>query len=111
MANRADAYVKNVLTGNINVMRKLPDGTIDLEVSVAPGIEEMVPLPSPEISLVVNAPSGMDIKYCRMNVKSDVDLAVACSRTNSNWAMNIIPNDLPPDIPTTLNVEVGTTGQ
>lgn len=111
MANKADAYVRNVLTDNINVLRKLPDGTIDLNVSVAPGIDEMINLPSPEVSLIVNAPIGMDIKYCRMNVISDVDLALACSRTDSNWAINIIPNDLPPDIPTTLNVEVGTTGQ
>ncbi len=112
MANRADAYVKNVFkTGNINVIRKLPDGSSDLEVTVEPGTVEMVHLPSPEVTLFIIAPTAMDIKYCRINMKSDVDLAMSCSRTNSNWAIKIIPNDLPPDAPTTLNVEVGPTGE
>lgn len=112
MANKADAYVKNGFTaGNINAIRKLPDGSNDLEVPVAPGIEEMVHLPSTEVSLVINAPTGMDTRYCRLNMNSDVDLAISSSRTNSNWTINIIPNDLPPDAPTTLNVEVGPTGE
>lgn len=111
MADRADAYVKNGLTDNINVIRKLPDGSNDFEVTVKSAAEEMVPLLSPEVSLVINAPTGIDIKGYPVKIKSDVDLAVTCSRTHSNWAIKIIPNDLPPDSPTTLNVEVSPPGQ
>jgi len=110
MANRADVYVKNVLTDNINVIRKLPDGTIDLNTSIANGDEEGVHLAGPEVSLIINAPEGKDIKDCHVKVKSDVDLAVSHSRTDSNWAIKIVPNDLPPDVPTTVNVDVGESG-
>ena len=107
MADRADVFVKNVLAGNINVIRKLPDGSSDLEVTIANGNEEQIHLASPEVSLLINAPKRVDTKDCPFNVKSDVDLAVSCSRTHSNWTVQIVPNDLPPDSPTTVNVTVG----
>ncbi len=110
MADRADVFVKNVLTDDIKVIRNLPDGTSDFEIAVANGIEEQVHLAGPEISLRVDAPEGLDINTCPFNVKSDVDLAVSCSRTNSNWTMRIVSNELPPDSPTTVNVSVGGIG-
>jgi hypothetical protein len=110
MANRADFYVRNALTNDINVIRKLPDGSIDLETAVAYGDEEMIPLQGTEVSLIINGPDGTDIKECPVKVKSDVDLAVTCSRTDSNWALQIVPNELPPDTPTDVNVYVGEDG-
>ncbi len=111
MANRADVYVKNKLTGsiqgNINVIRKLPDGSSDLDVTITYGNEEMVHLSTPDVSLLIYAPQGVDTRDCPVKVKSDVDLAVACSRTDSNWTMNIVPNELGPITPTTVNVDLG----
>jgi hypothetical protein len=109
MANRADVYVRNGLPDNvnINVIRKLPDGNNDLETTIANGNEEMVHLPGPEVSLVISAPEGTEIKDYPIKVKSDVDLAVSYSRTDSNWAIKIVPNELPPDVPTTVNVNLG----
>jgi hypothetical protein len=108
MADRADVYIKNVLVDDINVIRKLPDGSSDLEITIATGNEEMVHLPGPEVSLAINAPEGVDTKDCPFIVKSGVDLAVSCSRTDSNWGMNIVPNELPPEVPLTVNITVGT---
>ncbi len=110
MANRADVYVENVLTDGINVIRKLPDGSSDLEFAIANGNEEQIHLAAPEVSLLINAPEGVDTKECPFKVKSDVDLAVSCSRTDSNWTVQIVSNDLPPDVPTTVNVRVGEEG-
>lgn len=107
MANKADVYVKNVLTDEINVLRKLPDGSSDLEIAIATGNEDMVHLPGTEVSLLINAPVGMDTKDCPINMVSDVDLSVSCSRTDSNWILQIVPNELPPDAPTTVNVTCG----
>jgi hypothetical protein len=110
MADRADFYVRNVLADDINVIRKLPDGSIDLETDIASGDEEMIPLQGTDVSLIINAPEGMDIKDCPVKVKSDVDLDVSCSRTDSNWNVKIVPNDLPPDTPTSVNMTMGDDG-
>ena len=107
MADRADVIIRNELVGDIKVVRKLPDGSSDLEVTITNGNEEQVHLASTEISLCIEAPEGVDTKECPFHVTSDVDLAVSCSRTESNWIVQIIPNDLPPDTPTTVNVTLG----
>jgi hypothetical protein len=108
MADRADVYVKNTLTDSINVIRKLPDGSSKPPVTIATGIEEKIYLPSPEVSLVIYAPTGVDTKDCLLKVQSDIDLASAYSRTDSTWTFRIEPNDLPPDAPITVNVTLGT---
>jgi hypothetical protein len=110
MADRADVYVKNVLPGDINVIRKLPDGSSDLNTTIAYEGEEMIPLQGTEVSLIINAPEGVDTKDHPVNVKSDVDLDVSCSRTDSNWNVKIVPNDLPPDAPTSVNMTMGDDG-
>ncbi len=107
MADKADVYVKNALADDVHVIRKLPDGSSDLDITIANGNEEMVHLPGLEVSLLINAPEGLDTKDCPFKVKSGVDLAVSCSRTDSNWAIKIVPNELPPDVPTTVNVNLG----
>jgi hypothetical protein len=108
MANQADVNVKNVFSDKtINVKRKLQDGSIDLEVNIAQNSEEQVQLPSPDVSLIISAPDGMDLCDCLLKAKTDVDLETKHSRTDGNWTFNIIPNQLPPDTPTTMNVTVG----
>lgn len=112
MANRADVYVKNVLRENmdIHVIRRLEDGTNDLETAIATENEEMIHLPTPDVSLVINAPLGADTKDCPIYMKSDVDLSVSCSRTDSNWTIKIVPNNLPPEAPTSVTVDIGEKG-
>jgi hypothetical protein len=101
MANQADFLIKNVcFAEGLEVSKLTPVATI------ADGIEERIPVLSPDESLVIKAPVGKDIRYCPLTVKSDVDLSVTVSRTNSTWTLKIIPNDLPPDVPTTVNVTI-----
>jgi hypothetical protein len=110
MADRADVILKNSFGETIYVVRKLPDGTIDLNTMVASGSEEQIHLPSPEVLMQISAPEGIDTKDHLFNVKSDVDLAVSHSRTDSFWTLQIVSNELPPDTPTTVNVNIGEIG-
>lgn len=107
MANRADAYVRNVLAEKIRIFRKLKDGENDLELNAAQGEEVKIPLPSTEESLVICAPPGQDCRNYKALTKSDVDLEIIYSRTDSCWRIKIIPNNLPSEIPTTVNITIG----
>ncbi|MGD2086281.1 MAG: hypothetical protein PVH61_08870 [Candidatus Aminicenantes bacterium] len=108
MALQADFTVRNVLKrdGDINVISKQPDGT-DKITTIAHGKGKQIPIQGPEVSLLIKAPENMDTKDCYVLVNSDVDLNMAYSRTSSNWTINIVPNELPPFSPTTVNVDVG----
>jgi hypothetical protein len=111
MANRVDVYVRNGLTGSmqgdVNVIRQLPDGSSDLQATITYNNTEQIHLPSPDVSLVINAAEGVDIKDYPFHVVSDVDLEIQHSRTDSNWTVRIIPNELPPEVPSTTNVTLG----
>lgn len=107
MAEQADVYVKNNLTGDITVVRKLPDGSSDLSITIANGNTEQIYLAGTDVSLVIHAPEGVDTKDHPLGVKSGLDLAVSHSRTDSRWTIQIVPNDLPPEVPTTVNVSAG----
>jgi len=107
MANRADFFVRNYLEDNITLTRQLPNNTDEMALKVLPKDQEQIHLPDPEVSLVISAPKGVDTKDCPLLIKSDVDLSVTHSRTTSNWIIRIIPNELPPTVPTTVNVDVG----
>ncbi len=107
MADRADANVKNCLTQDIRMVRRLPDGSTDMEAVIANGNTERIHLPDPDVSLVIFGPEGVDTKTCHAKVTADVDLAVAHSRSNSNWTISIVANSLPPDSPSDINIEVG----
>lgn len=109
MAEQAEVFVKNMFDeGDIRAVRKLGDGTIDKDVTIAYQDEEMIPLIGTDASLIIFAPSSVpDIQAHHLKMKSQVDLAVSHSRSNSSWAIKIEPNNLPPDAPTTVNVNVG----
>lgn len=109
MAEQADVYIKNNLEDSLSVIRKLPDGSSDLNITIAAGNEEQIYLAGTDVSLIVGAPEGVDTKDHPFVVKSGLDLAVSHSRTDSNWTIKIIPNDLPPEVPTTVNITVGGT--
>ena len=107
MIEQADFLVTNSFDVAVQVSRKLADGSIDLNVSVDPGKEERVPIQGTDVSLVIEAPAGVDIKECFLKSKAEVDLALLYSMTDPHWKINIAPNDLEPEAPTTVNVNIG----
>jgi len=109
MAEQADVFVKNLFEDDINVIRKLPDGATDMNSTVSKGEEDRFYLAGTDVSLTIGVPKGVDLKGHPIMVRSDVDLAVLCSRTDSNWTIQIVPNDLSPDTPTTVNITAGGT--
>lgn len=107
MAEQADFYIHNISTDDIDVIRNLPGGGSDLAVTIASGNLEQFYLGGTDVSLNIIAPSGVDTKNYSVKVRADVDVMTVSSRTDSSWTIKIIPNDLPPDTPTTVNVYVG----
>jgi hypothetical protein len=113
MAEQAEFTVKNVKRdedrgGDMKVSRKLPDGTIDLDTLIPKDESAQIPILDTETSLIITPPVGIaDINGCYVWVEPNTDVAVSYSRTNSNWAIKIVPNGLPPYSPTTVNVDVG----
>lgn len=111
MIEQTDVYVKNTyFTESIQVSRKLPDGSSDLNITVAKGNEEKIYLGGLDVSLLIKAPNGAEIRYCPVKVRADVDMGVSHSRTDATWSMKILPNSLEPELPITVNVTVGEDG-
>jgi hypothetical protein len=111
MVEQADVYVKNIsadgLMGDIRAIRKLPDGSSDIDVTITPGNEEKILLWSTEVSLIISPPNGWTIDDCLCDVRKGSDI-VSCSETDPNWTIQIkVPNDGNPEGPTTVNVDVG----
>jgi hypothetical protein len=107
MISKADVIVRNQWDYVVDVTRMLLDETSDTYNTIAPQNEDTINLPSLTTSLVITPPDGQNIKECPIQVKSDVDLQLLYSRSNKKWTIKILPNDLPVDIPTTMNVTVG----
>ena len=107
MADQADVYIRNEFAYDVSVIRRLESGSCDLELTISRGDEERILLPGTDISLVINAPSGIDIKYGYFRARTDLDLVVSFSRTDSNWEVKLKPNILPPEVPTTVNITLG----
>ena len=108
MIEQADVFVNNLFGNDVNVARKLPNGSTDYETTITAGANERIPVQGTEASLVISLPTQVqDLKTCPIKVKKDVDLAVSCSRTDRCWTLQILPNNLNPEVPTTVNVSVG----
>ncbi len=107
MADQADVYIKNNFADAVRVFRRLRCGSCDLELTIASGDEESIYLVGIDTSLLINAPGGVDIKdsYCR--ARTDLDLEVSFSRTDSNWEIKLKPNNLPPEVPTMVYITLG----
>lgn len=107
MADEAQVIVKNTLeTGTIEAVRKFPDGTQDDPVSIDVNATGTIVLIGPEQSLFITPPAGRTVNELRILVKpSSIELAV--SEHPENWELNIVPNTKKPEVPTTVNVEVG----
>ena len=107
MAEQADVYVENTFDSDIVVTRILDASSED--TTIVSGEEEKFPLLVSEESLIINAPDGKDTENLHIIVRSSIiDLKVRHSTTR--WTLRIIANDLPPEVPTTVNVSVGDPG-
>ena len=106
MADEADVYVNNNLTNTIGAVRYcLPGEESDLDVSITSGNEEMIHLVKAETYLVIAPPSGQNPGGCPFSVSNEELLA--WTAMTDHWKVEIKPNTLPPDTPTSANVEVG----
>ena len=109
MADQADVYVKNNLTAPIGVVRYcLPGGNGDLDISVAGGNEEMIYLVRSQTYMTVKLPSGMHTEDCPFSVSNEELLG--WSTMDNHWTVEIIPNNVPPNSPTTVNIDLGDPG-
>ena len=104
MAEQADVYVKNSFDSDIVVTRIV--GSSSEDTTIGNEIEEKFPLLVSEELLIINVPDGKDTKDWSIIVRSSIiDLKVGQSSTR--WTLRIISNELPPEVPTTVNVNVG----
>ena len=106
MVEQADVYVRNISTGDVRTIRKLSDGSSDIDVTINPGDEEKILLPSTEESLIISPPSGWIINDCSCEVKKGADF-MSCSENASNWIIKIqVPNDAVPEVPNDVNIDI-----
>lgn len=108
MADSAVVYVRNLTHDDIHVIRYLPDGSSDLNIIVPVEDEDRILLVGPELSLGIHAPNVIDTRSCSITVRSDAGLLVKYSRVDSYWTIQIEPDDLPFDVPTTVNITIHT---
>jgi len=107
MADQANFYIKNSLQQGITVTCYANGVVVGTAVSLAYQEEQKFYIAGTDMTLVIQGPSGMDIKDCPIFVRADIDLNTVVSRTNSTWTMSIVPNTLDPISPTDVNVNVG----
>lgn len=108
MADQASFFIKNKFANdNLRVTRQLWQSESDLDVTVAGNSGETILIPNPDVVLVIETPSKEDTKDCYMRVNSSVDMTISYSRSKSKWILKLDSNDLPSDVPTDANVEVG----
>lgn len=104
--SEVDVYVSNNLTDTIGAVRYcLPGENSDLEVSIVSGNEEMIHLVKEETYLAIEPPNGGSPAGYPFSVSNE-ELLV-WTAMNDHWKVEIKPNTLPPDTPTSANVEVG----
>jgi hypothetical protein len=111
MADEADVNVKNNLnvTGPVGVVRYfLPGGNSDLDISIESGNEEMIHLVRTETYLVIEPPSEVNPAECQFIVSNEELLT--WETNNDHWKVEIKPNNLPPETPTTVNIDLNGPG-
>jgi hypothetical protein len=109
MAEQVNVCVKNVSGKDINVVRKLADGTTDLEKTIGGGEEDTTLLPEPEVFLVIStpdAPNGYTIQNCGFHVTLNDDVVELSKMDDYHWKVQISDNSRPPEVPTDVNIEI-----
>ena len=109
MADQADVYVKNKLTEAVGAVRYcLPGGNSDLDISIGGGNEEMIYLVRSQTYMTIKLPGGVYTADCPFSVSNEELLS--WETMDDCWTVEIKPNNLPPDTPTTVNIDLGGPG-
>jgi hypothetical protein len=58
--------------------------------------------------MTVKLPSGMHTEDCPFSVSNEELLG--WSTMDNHWTVEIIPNNVPPNSPTTVNIDLGDPG-
>jgi hypothetical protein len=109
MADQVNVCVKNVSDYDIEVYRKMADGTRDLNKTIAGGEEDVTLLPEPGVLLVMstpNAPNGYNTQNCLFAVTLNEEVVEWSVMDNYHWKMQVSDNTRPPEVPTDVNVEI-----
>lgn len=114
MIEQANVFIKNKFVNcedpkDIQVTLEPAGGTQPIIIAAGQTGDPIL-LPNLETSLVIKAPDSIeDLKEVDIQVWSGVDLSVISSSTNGEWkwTLKILTNNLPPEVPTTVNVTVG----
>ena len=115
MIEQANVFIKNKFvncgSNDIQVTLKRADGSTEFQTTIAAGqTADPILLKNREVSLVIKAPDALeDLKKADIKVWSGVDLSVISSSADGEWkwTLKILSNDLPPEVPTTVNVTAG----
>lgn len=105
--NMADFHVLNKWQADVDVTRMVNEEQSDYNNTLPLQHGDTINIPNLIASLVISAPAGLDLKRCPITFQSKVDLEIVYSRTHSRVTFKIKPNDLPPDVPTDVNVTLG----
>ena len=109
MADQCDVYVKNNLSETVAATRYcLPGDNSDLDLSIAGGEEDYLFLVRAQSYLTITPPNGTNTANCPFSVSNE-DL-LSWTAANGHWKVEIKPNNVPPDAPTTVNIELGDPG-
>lgn len=111
MADQADVYVKNNLnvTAPVGVVRYcLPGDNSDLDISIGSGNEEMVYLVRSQTYMTINLPDGVYTADCQFSVSNEELLS--WETMDGSWAVEIKPNNVSHDSPTTVNIDLNGPG-
>lgn len=105
MADQANVYVNNHLTGEIQAARYcLPGDNKDLEETISNANQETFYLTINDTYLVIYPPNGMNATD-RFSVSNEELLSWEI--IDNTWKVEIIPNNNLPETPLDVNVEVG----
>lgn len=110
MAEQVNVCLRNLDVKDIEVYREMPDGTRDLNGTIAGGEEDTRLLPEPGVVLVIStpdAPNGKNTQICPFNVKSNEEVVEWAAMDDYHWKMQVSDNARPPEVPTDVNVDVG----
>ncbi|MCK4761656.1 MAG: hypothetical protein KAW12_05605 [Candidatus Aminicenantes bacterium] len=115
MIEQANVFIKNKFVEcspkDIQVTLKRADGSDESQTTIASGqTGNPILLKNLMVSLVIKAPDALEeIKRADIQVWSGADMSVVSSSAGEKWkwTLKLLPNDLPPEVPTTVNVTVG----
>ena len=114
MAEQVHVHVYNDLTDHtIGAIRyNIVDGQShpEPEVPITIGDKETVLLVREQTSLTIKLPNGVFTADCLFRVEEEKEEMLLWSTMDDHWTIEINLNQLPSNVPTTVNVNVGDPG-